>query len=379
MKPSILALAASIIASALFACAQPPSPTPRLFGAASTTPACDALHQPGVNFSGSDFVGKKVSFLSASYQPKLGMAPTASDIGNAVDPNSQYGKDIAAAFDMAPDLFKNSLCGLTQVFIVQCAQSSCTPQDAIKNSWGLRVWPRGTGEYIATSAALWQNGNPALPFHQYRRERLKLILSTISQIDLSSWANLPTYSPAMPNDTGAMTVLAALAHEMGHVLWYDSFVPVRGQGISLNNFCGGFYKQNSWNYIDVPPGRWISFGQQNANILHNPDYISIIKGDIQSQFARLGHDFSESGEHLHVLLQDTGLASTLAAVSPDEEFVETYQLYVLLRSSLNGVPQFTNFPLTIYGRASQYIHNTPIDYKNKPSLLSKLNCFGQLP
>jgi hypothetical protein len=362
MKPSILALTAGTIASALFACAQPPVlPPPQIIGV-STNRACDALTQPGAKLTGSDFVRDKVRFLSASYKPQLGAAPSASDIGTAVDPNSPYGQDLAAAFDMAPDFFQNSLCNLTQVFIIQCAQEKCTPEDAIDNSWGLREWPRGMGKYIATSAALWQDGRSAIPFSKYRNKRLQLLLTKISNSNLANWTNFPTYSPAN-NDTGAMTILSALAHEMGHVLWYEAFVPVRGQDIKLSHFCGGFYKPNAWNAIDIPPGRWISFGQQNGNIVHNPDYISVIKGDLQPEPTRQGPDFAAAGEHLNTLLQDQGFASTLAAVSPDEEFVETYQLFVLLRSG-----HLRDFKLTIYGRPSsvpgvlnEYVHNIPID------------------
>jgi len=40
----------------------------------------------------------------------------------------------------------------------------------------------------------------------------------------------------------AMSVLALLAHEFGHVYWFDSFVPNAG-GPFVNNFCwgGNFY------------------------------------------------------------------------------------------------------------------------------------------
>jgi hypothetical protein len=377
MKPSAL-VSLFIVSMVMFGCVQPLAPPLRL---ASTTPACDGLPKSGVSFSGNDFVSDKVAFLSASYQPQSGAGPVPGNFMGPVDPKSQYGQDLAGAFNMAPDFFKNTLCGLTNVFIAQCADAThCTPDDAASNSWGLREYMgAGTGEYIATSAALWgdpSNPSPAPFFNDYKTKRLLLLLTDISGSDLSNWpsSRRPTYSGASTN-TSAMSVLAALAHEMGHVLWYDKFVPNRGQSININNFCGGFYTTGSWTGVDIPPNRWISFGMRNDNIkLNSQDYYSLLQQDLQA------YNFGQAGEDLHKLFMDSRFTGTLAIASPDEDFVETYMLYVLLESNLNGIPQLTDLTLTIHGNGkNSYKHNIVKEAKSKYELLAKMSCFGPLP
>ena len=83
----------------------------------------------------------------------------------------------------------------------------------------------------------------------------------------------PAHDFAEP-DTAAMTVLAVLAHEVGHIFWYDAFVikpdssPNPGGPADFSKFCSGtFYQpsdivqQGSWLLPPtVPDYRWVSFG-----------------------------------------------------------------------------------------------------------------------
>jgi hypothetical protein len=115
----------------------------------------------------------------------------------------------------------------------------------------------------------------------------------------------------------AMSVLAVLAHEFGHVYWFDSFVPNAG-GSFANNFCGGiFYPSANWqrNAVGVP--------FSNGN-----------------RFVFFGDTPSYSGSHvprlpgtLHSIYSSGNWASALAAFSPVEDFVETFELSVLMTAN----------------------------------------------
>jgi hypothetical protein len=375
MKPSALIYLLAVLLG-VFGCVQTPSPTAQqaAFAGASATPACD---QQNIR-NGNAFVSNKVLLLSADYHPTTGAAPGASQILGPVAQNSPYRKDLSKAFEIAPDFFRDKLCALTYVFVVQCANATqCTAEDAVRNSWGLREWQGAkSGKFIATSAALWQLQNSALPFHQYKNKRLALLLQTISPgIDLSHWPSPPVYYPATPNNNGEISVLAALAHEMGHVLWYDAFVPNRGGNIDLNNFCNGFYTPNSWSGVNVTSKRWIDFGDQVTGETHTPDYITPLRNHLNPS----SPDFAQAGEDLNKLFSDPGLTGTLAAVSPDEDFVETYMLYVLLSSKLNNARQFQKLIITITGNGTTYTRDIADIFSNKSQLLTKMSCFGQLP
>jgi len=182
MKSSALILCAALVCALGVAC-EPVAPTPQLTAAVSahsgsTTPACDDLRIR----NGNDFVDNKVLILSPSYDPTNGTAPSAGQIVGPVAQNSPYRRHLAAAFRIAPDFFKNQLCSVTYVFLVQCADAMhCTADDAARNSWGLREW-RGakSGRFMAISAALWQSTDSALPLDQFGTKRLMSLLRTLS-------------------------------------------------------------------------------------------------------------------------------------------------------------------------------------------------------
>ena len=130
-------------------------------------------------------------------------------------------------------------------------------------------------------------------------------------------------------DTPQMAVLAALAHETGHVYWYDAFVKNRGGHADLNRFCSGnFYTPGSWSHnIDAPPGRWIEFGDRSDNQSYNPDYVSMLASALRMS------NFPQAATILYQIYQNQDLADALAAFSPDEDFVEAYQWAVLLKAN----------------------------------------------
>jgi hypothetical protein len=388
MKGAALILAIGVLGLALFACAPttPPQAESSLLLASRPAAVC-----PLTTFL------SKVHYLADTippfHLPTSGFQSAPPIDNTSIDNTPSTRDDLIRAFNIAPDFFKNQLCNLSGIYIdpTGCDNphdpttcGSLSDQAVVEHSWGFRAFDaqgHSSGEYIGISLGFWKNGGQAPTIDVYRTKRLALLLNAISNGNSLNWPNPPTYSAAYPNNSSEMSVLTVLAHETGHVLWYDAFVSQPGKSFNAGYFCEGFYMGGSWTpAVDVPPGRWIGFAQQNSNITHNPDYISVIKMDLQPGLGHPSPMFSQAGEDLHMLLQDQGLASTLAARSPDEDFVETFQLYVLLRASSNGVRQLQQFPLTIYGNGrNMYVHNIPVDFKNKYNLLNKLSCFGHLP
>jgi hypothetical protein len=352
MKSTILLPLLGVIPIALSGCPQPPPPGPT---ARALLPAC----------STTDLMNK-VRFLQTPFDPRVDSSPQPSSLG--VPANIQ--DDLQSAFAIAPTSFKAKLCDLTYIFIdpTGCANPlNCMLPDVqlAHDSWGLRGYRSGdSGKYVATSAGLWRNGGSAPKLSDYEVNRLEALLQQLNP-NAGNWLRGPSsphFATAAPN-TPAMAVLAALAHETGHVFWYDAFVPVRGGAIDLNNFCGGhFYTPGSWNNVDVPVGRWIDFAQPARKATHNPDYVSILNSHLSQS------NFAQAGATLLSVLQSQDLASVLAAFSPHEDFVETYEWYVLL----NAVPPLSNLTIQIPGLP-------PLDIAgavaNKPALRSKMACF----
>jgi hypothetical protein len=310
------------------------------------------------------FVAKRVFSLAANFDPTAGGNPADDQISAVASP---YSDDVGAAWTAAHPFFRDRLCNLDKVFIVQnTCPSGCTPTDLMNNSWGFRGYTLPVKRYIATSQQLWYNVGQAPPFGQFETDRLEALLQTLSpnarKYDLASY----TVNP----DNGTMTVLAALAHEYGHLLWYDTFVanadgsPNLGGRANTAAFCGGkFYPKGDWQYpVDVPSGRWIGFGE----VLNQAGSTSEVL-----QLPGLLHHFpGYAGDHLYNVYSNRRWPSLLAALSPDEEFVETFQLFVLRNATTNPLTSSTiavkgnrNYaPISILGN---------LDRK-------KMNCFKSL-
>jgi hypothetical protein len=300
--------------------------------------------------------------------------------------------DVNQAFAVAPQFFKQRLCNLDGVFIntndcsnfdpsADVCSGPVTPTQITEDSWGYREgpWqfapltpgapPPQYGRYVAISAGPWsQSGSHAPSYSGYEQMLLRQLLP---------WsANPPAYQPANASaDTPGMAVLAALAHELGHVLWYDTFRPTAGGSYDFNSFCHGTFFMNSWRHVDAPP-LWRSFGTiQNS---HHPAAVAV--QDIV--IALLHQNFQSAGDLLQGNNQLQGIyatngrwASLFAAFSPDEDFVETFKFYVLINAVGTAL---TSLPIDIYGYAHKTL-NIPYDYSNraKTELTRKVACMQE--
>jgi hypothetical protein len=159
--------------------------------------------------------------------------------------SSQQIADLAAAYDNLPDLLKNPLCSLDGIFVQ-------TQTDGL-GSWGFRERAAdqgGTGSYIGLSSALWTATNQAIPYHFFETMVLNSLLNVTG----------PAYTYAS-YDGSDMTVLAVLAHEMGHILWWQKGIfskPCATPPAGLPQY----FSQISWKNA-VPTPRFHDFGKQD--------------------------------------------------------------------------------------------------------------------
>jgi hypothetical protein len=331
VKLSILIRAAAIAGPALFACARP-------------APA-EVCTSGNLN---------PVPFVATPYAPATNATPTAQTLQNR-PVNSDVQMDLAAAFAAAGTDFRTKLCGLNGIFIDPSGCTDPSPGNTYDpatcnlsgalitgSSWGLRTYspnPSPGERYIGLSLGLWNNNNPSLPkkyrwscflpqkvcappFSSFLAAFLDIVIHMASPNSGNGLFSVSVTPPTIAANP-AMSVLAVLAHEFGHVYWFDSFVPSPG-GSFANSFCGGiFYPSANWERSPVgfpPPlpnaGRFIFFGDTS---LYSGSHVPGLPGT------------------LHSIYSGGKWASALAAFSPVEDFVETFELSVLRRGGLAGL------------------------------------------
>ena len=383
MKPSVLILITGIFALALFACAQPPVP-PRAGGVAALR------SQAAVVCTLPTFL-RKVHYLAQT--PAFSLPDSGFQNAPPIDStpvNANITQDLTDAFNIAPDFFKSQLCNLTGIYIDRtgCSSydpSSCSGPDPSDRLWGFRAFDgsgNSAGEFIGTWLGLWQNGiqGHAPVLSSFETGRLQTLLNW------SQPSNKPPAHVFVDPDTAKMTVLAVLAHEVGHVFWYDVFVvkadgsPNPGGPADFSQFCGGtFYQpvgvgqQGSWILPPtVPDGRWISFGEPRN--YHRADDVDMTKLGFALDHRRFPH----AGDLLHGIfsdIQNGRWASALASFSTDEDFVETFQLFVLRHSRT----PLKNSRVKISGtRGRIYSDDIPYTFNQRPELVRKSGCFDYL-
>jgi hypothetical protein len=309
--------------------------------------------------------------------------------------------DLTQAFNAAPPFFKDDLCKLDVIYIDPTGCTNLDPTtcftsegdlgrdaDAISHSWGFRSYSdSGTskGRFIGTSLGLWRTNGRAPQFDEYQTKRIQALLYKLST-NAATDQHPPKHhrSPGHPVlDTHITSILAALAHEFGHVHWYDTFVATPGGPAKTDTstgFCFGTFYSNSWtsNNVTAPDGRWLSFSDIRYQQQHKSPGMDVNdlrtllnQGNGQNQ-----RPFRLAGDFLGRLHESKEWASSLAAFSPDEDFVETFQLFVLLWAD----PGLSS-PITITGTGmpASKDYDTPGTWAIQPTLRTKMSCFGGLP
>jgi hypothetical protein len=362
-----LAAAAFFLACTCDACVAPPPAAP---------PAYPALKGYGglssVCAAGQAFAGRVVGTSPAMRKQAV---PTQMQI------------DLGNAYCNAPTAFQQRLDRINYVFI---DAKDCTNQDITtcgnlmpnggleqNTSWG----ERGAGgtTQIGISAGLWSNGSPE-SYAIYESDILN------SLVQWNSRSSDLTFSPpaGSPATNSWMTVLAALAHEVGHVRWYEINAPY-GYGGAYDfttltgcNFFAGWNettdhdpKVGGAGYLE-PPSRWRTFGSI-ANVEPNDHKNPPLLTDFFPPAPRRQPSDRQKAELLARLLANNQPWPTFfGADVPDEDFVETYKFTVLYDAGL------TSLPLTIPAASASV--DIPAAYAsgNKPSLAAKVACIEPL-
>jgi hypothetical protein len=340
MVRSTFRLCVGIIVSFCFACASAQSNS----GYGTPTPAA-TVSPPVCAFD-------RIAMVSASFNPTNANA-TPTPVGS-IPANVQ--NDLTAAFNLAPAFFKTQLCGLDGIFI--------TPTG---DSWGFRNIQDGK-RYLALSMSLWRGG-AVQSFSQYENGVVPRLLN--------GWTALNHPAKGDPSDGPAVTVLASLAHEYGHILFYDTFVSPRGSAPNYGAFCGGNFYTDSWQSMPNVPNIWRSYGDIVG--AHRADDVQV--QEILNAVPRPGSpDTHGAGALLRRLYGLNGTnapigrwASFFASFSPDEDFVETFKLFVLKNST---VP-LRSFKITIPVGGVLISEDIPGTCNQRSVLVKKLGCFAQ--
>jgi hypothetical protein len=289
-----------------------------------------------------------------------------------------YVDDLVRAYCAASPDFQSELLKLDVVFVngASCGSSpGCLAQ-----SWGW--WqskpaqsqpsnPNPSGRVIALATGLWGEKT----YSNYESDVSQSVLPP----NLVTYGNVQSCSPfgvCQQVDTLTTTLLAAMAHEVGHIAWY---VLVRAN--APTDFCGGnFFRSWVPATVQAPPpwrdlltpGARDRIRSKNGNkwpyIHARPPQIDAIdhpgKGDppIDKSIFLLVAD-SKPG------VPGAPWASPFAAMSPDEDFVETYKLKVLTTAKA----PITSAEVTVANAGTANIVRD-LQSGGRPVLNDKLGC-----
>jgi hypothetical protein len=298
--------------------------------------------------SGATFAGKML-FIAPGYQP---VNANGAPLTGAGVP--QWEKNaVASAFHMASPKFQAMLCRLDGIYV-----------DPYNYSWGYRDRSTRNNRYIALSGALFNYNVPA-SFASNATFRLNRILRTSTVIPYSFYFGPTTDGGGNNIDNTSLTILAALAHEYGHIYWHDANKDAHGD--YDYHFCNDNFLRQSWSDNRPPGDPWIPLG---ALIGEHREAGFSDNVSVQRINAALGNP--QQLEPILRLLyypEGTRWATALAAFSPVEDFVETFQNVVLTTSAYNPASQ------PLYNSGGALIGDTFAGKDNSSNFLAKKNCF----
>jgi hypothetical protein len=360
MIRSAYLLCAGIIIAACFACA-PASQTPAAAPMAGSGNSCIAAFLANVQV------------LSTPFAPNPGLAAPQ---GTPLTPASPYWAGMNDAFNAASVAFQQQLCRLDRIYINTAICSDPNKCPVPGDSWGwLQSIPKnGRGRIVAISAGLWSYAAPThkTPYADYETDLMQAVMPL----------NGAYYSDANV-DSFAMVLISALAHEMGHILWYQVVTPYTsgpGKYSAPTDFCDGKYFPTSWSLVTAPPRwralltparRYQQWGRDNWPNMH--------------RYAPHVRDIDNGGLPPYRAVQIYALfaaaqpwPSAFGTVSPDEDFVETYRFKILTSELVAPVNSVTITIPTSQSNFSQA--NVARDYsqKLKSDLAAKVACIPDL-
>lgn len=327
----------------------------------------------------TDFL-KKVSFLTTP--PAISQGGVSAAPGAPLP--SAYVAGLTGLFNAAPPKFQEVLCragaspppgvtpdiGLDLVYVI----GACTGPACFGSSegWWHQTSTGGHQRIVELSAALWN--------YTYSGYETALTQSLLPQSGV-------TYTNANIDNVAGMALLAALAHEVGHIRWYEWALsnPANycsggffgGWDASRTRFqpppraSGGYYREflnpagrNGLRPPPPPPPPGPS--HQRYPYFHGPG-----GGPQIDDVDNAPHGASQNAVLRQLLLPPPASPwpSLFAALSPDEDFVETYKLKVLLTAS----PALNSVSLAIPPYPALNIPQE-LASNSRPQLAGKLAC-----
>jgi hypothetical protein len=244
---------------------------------------------------------------------------------------------IVAAYDAAPAFFQAALCRLDRIYI-----DTDTKNPAKPSVWGMRErlnpdpnnQPRthiGIAKSLLTDLA-----RQHTPYAVYEDQIARALLAPSQKAPTKSLPPLSyaaTPDPAKAPQPAAIAVLAILAHEMGHIVWWE-------RDVGASDF-----PTISWTGKGVQHG-FHDFGVEDPQ---NPPQRHPVKADVQYDLRYLGP--AKAAADLQSIYGGEW-PSLFATVAADEDFVETYKLVVLTEPGANPTRQaLTTLKVTIPGAA----------------------------
>jgi hypothetical protein len=236
---------------------------------------------------------------------------------------------LAKAYSRAPDYVKAKLCRLTRLFVARYSKGPWA-------SWGFwegRDRPPGTGVYVAISAReLGPRSKKSLADAENEIMRELLGGAQGGRHYRSSLARLQTSDTPDPE----LTVLAALAHELGHALLADANAdgtdprhPRRKVSGPPQSACfEDAFLGSSWDEkrFHANMRRWVEFGNQYRNRAKNPDFrfsLERLRQAVRKGKVDAANDLIEN------VYGGTEFLSLNAVINPWEDVADTYKYQVL--------------------------------------------------
>lgn len=235
---------------------------------------------------------------------------------------------IVSAYNVAPPFFQAALCRLDHIYI-----DTDTKNPAKPSVWGMRerLNPDANNQprtHIGIAKAFLDDlARQRTPYASYENRLAGMLLAPSPTTPLKSRAVLSYTAAPDPANKGtnpaAIAVLAILAHEMGHIVWWEKDVGA------------GDFPRISWTSKNVQHG-FHEFGVEDPQ---NPAQRPPVKANVQYDLRYLGQ--AKAAADLETIYGGEW-ASLFATVAPDEDFVETYKLVVLTEPAGNAGRQALN-------------------------------------
>jgi hypothetical protein len=236
---------------------------------------------------------------------------------------------IANAFTAAPQHLKDELCTVDNIFIDATVSSRNAP------AWGMldrsRTNAQGADKkYIGISVALFFPQNPLQPYGRLETSIVKALLEPPPPplpSDEQIWLDGLTVQANTGTDTLVTSTLAVLAHEMGHIIWWNEDIPDTACLVSPATPQGISFHEIAWKKNAVNPHGFHGFGQgRNRSIIEN-----FTRADMASNFSR--DQLNTLVTEMQSIYDGQKWTGLFAFTDADEDFIETYKYWALTNAS----------------------------------------------